>query len=113
MCCCKINTDILMANFFSKLDSNKPVTLDDLKSYLEFMQERFFTYIASDFCSERVKSCAERYPELYEIKVSKNGIAIKSGRLRPNLKYFNSVYNTEVASYIERLTDNFFNINRI
>lgn len=111
MCCCRINTDVLMANFFAKLEDNRAITLNDLQSYLDFLSEEFFVYVYSDFCAEKVKECAEEYSELYQIKKLGEEFVIERGSLTPNLKYFNAIYSEAVSSHIERMTSYFFSMN--
>lgn len=110
MCCCRINTDVLLANFFSKLEDNRIVTINDLRFYLDFLSERFFVYVTSDFCVEKVKECVSKYPELYQIKKHGEDIVIEHGSLIPNLEYFNAVYSDAISSYIERMTSYFFSM---
>lgn len=110
MCCCRINTDVLLANFFSKLEDNKVATLNDLRSYFNFLSERFFVYVTSDFCIEKVRECVNEYPELYQIKNQGEDIVIEHGCLIPNLEYFNAIYSDAVSSYIERMTSFFFSV---
>lgn len=112
MCCCRINTNVLLANFFSKLEDNKVATLNDLQSYFDFLSERFFVYVTSDFCVEKVRECVNEYPELYHIKKQGEDIVIEHGSLIPNLKYFNSIYNEATSFYIERMTSLFLSMKK-
>lgn len=107
MCCCRINTDVLLANLFAKKTNRNGVTIQILVSYLNFLAEHFPVYVTSDLCEERVSACTKRYKDLYYSTGSGDSLTIFSRDLTPNLKYFNSIYNKVVADYIERMTESF------
>lgn len=107
MCCCRINTDILLANLFAKKTNKNGVTIQTIVSYLNFLVEHFPVYVASDLCEESVFACTKRYKDLYYSTGSGDSLTIFNGNLAPNLKYFNSIYNEDIADYIERMTESF------
>lgn len=64
MCCCIINTEVLLANLFAKLKGAEQVSLQTIESYLNFLVDCFPVYVISDFSAASVKRCAEKYPKL-------------------------------------------------
>lgn len=108
MCCCRINTDVLLANLFSKFPGNLMVSLADLQVYLAYLSERFPTYVVSDCSLKAMRECVEAYPELYRAVERDGSFLIARGALSPKASYFNSQYPASIARYIGSLTDGFF-----
>lgn len=109
MCCCEVNTDVLLANLFAKKKNGDGVTLNVLKDYLNFLSQWIPIYVTSNLCKEEIIICAEHYKELYELRDENGEIKIFPGKTSPKLSYFNNCYNKSIGEYIERLTDLFLN----
>jgi len=107
MCCCILETDVLLANFFAKYKGSKPVSFQTFCSYLDFLSHNIPTYVISNLSVPEVKRCAKQYPTLYKIEKINGKVFIACGEKVPKLSFFNSVYNNATASFIERLTEAF------
>lgn len=105
MCCNKINTDVLLANLFAA--SPRKYTAEDIRNYLEFLADRFPTYVTSDYSLQRIQKCAVQYPELYSMAEQDGAVEVLPGEVRPKLSYFNAIYPESVSSYIARSTESF------
>ncbi len=105
MCCCRINTEVLMANLFAESAKSATYTVDNLKCYLQFLSKGIPTYLSTNFSKKAVCDCVERYPKLYQISNKEDGtIIIRSGSEFPNLEYFNAAYPTNMSEYIKKVT---------
>lgn len=107
MCCCRVNTNILMANLFAKYDKPTGLSYNQIERFYNYMFENFYVYMPSDFCLEKIKECVREYTQLYTINKDGESIIVKRGELKPNLEYFNSIYSEANSKYIERLTSSF------
>lgn len=105
MCCCRINSDVLLANFYAL--SPRSHTFEEISDYMSYLTERFPVYVATNFSLHSIKKCVESYPELYSMSDVNGEVIVHSGKLTPNLQYFNSIYNEAVSDYIIRCTKNF------
>lgn len=104
MCCNRINTDVILANIFALQRTS--VTMDDLTAYVNFLSQMFSTYMATDFDEASVRHIVSMYPILYSIKEQQDGgFAVLAGKKRPNLKFFNSMYPDNWASYLQQVTE--------
>lgn len=45
MCCCRINTEVLLSNLFAKSEKSATYTLDNLKDYLKFLAKGMPIYL--------------------------------------------------------------------
>ena len=107
MCCIRIDTDVLLANFFAqKYPANKKfcASIDVLEDYLLFLSGMFSQYLATDFCEQKVEECIAKYPQLYRRLEANSVLLVVSGNLVPNLEYFNALYSDEVSKYIQKVT---------
>lgn len=107
MCCCRVDTSVLLANLFAKLKRETEISEKTVQNYLDYLTEVIPTYVSSDFSRHALLCCVEEYPELYKIRESSEETLISAGELRPNLEFFNSKYSEPVARFIERLADSF------
>lgn len=110
MCCNRINTDALMANLFAASCASEDhvpgeFSLTSLGEYLDFLSERFPVYVASDFSRQAVDECIAEYPDLYQRIEGEGGeLVVRSGRLCPNLAYFNATFSENISAYIHNMT---------
>ncbi len=102
--CCKVNTDVIMANLFAKKLDNDGVSIDTLKKYFEFLKEHFPVYLASDFSEYAIEYCVKVFPQLYRSDGKGVDLVIYHGEQIPNLRFFNCKYNEVVSKYIEDTT---------
>lgn len=49
-CCCRITTEVFMANIFAVLGKTRPLTFNELQAYVEHVRNVFYTYVPTDFC---------------------------------------------------------------
>ncbi len=105
MCCCRIDTEVLMANLFAKSADTAAYTVDNLKCYVQFLAKEIPTYLSTNFSKTAVCNCVERYPNLYQMSSMEDGtIVIRSGNEFPNLEYFNAAYPSNMSEYIKKVT---------
>lgn len=106
MCCCRIDTDVLMANLFAEsADNDVRYTMENMGDYLNFLSQKIPIYLSTNFSEETVFKCAQRFPKLYKFSKDENGtIIVESGNSRPNLEYFNASYSANVSDYIKKIT---------
>lgn len=109
-CCCRINTEQILANFFAKFNSDREVSIAELGNYLDYLSERFPVYVTSDFSSSNVHWCTTRYPGIYTLCEHDDGTfgIKKTEGMIPNLKLFNDCFSEAYASFIERTTEGYF-----
>lgn len=108
-CCCRIDTEQILANFFAKLNSDRDVTVQELENYLNYLSERFPIYVSSNLSQSSIQQCVEKYPRIYGFKEQNDhSITIHTSELVPNLKYFNTCFSEAYASFIERTTEGYF-----
>lgn len=101
---CVIDTDVLLANLFDKLENVSRISFQTVRSYLKFLRVCFPVCIITDFSDKSIIRCAEKYPNLYQIRKINEEQFVVSGEKAPNLGYFNSIYSYAVASYLENST---------
>lgn len=105
MCCCRINTEVLLANLFAKSEKSATYTLDNLKDYLKFLAKGMPIYLSTNFSKKEVLDCVEIYSDLYRIsKKEGETIIIHSGNEFPNLEFFNAAYPASMSEYIKKVT---------
>ncbi len=110
MCCCRINTEVLMANLFAKSAKSATYTLDNLRGYLKFLSKGIPIYLSTNFSNKAVWDCVESYPDLYQISNNEDGtIVIRSGNKLPNLEFFNAAYPANMSEYIKEVTSVYVN----
>ncbi len=119
MCCNKINTDVLMANLFAtsgEIAGHDPqeFSVASLKEYFAFLSANFPVYVASDFSTQAVYECVEKYPELYKMCKDESGqtvIRLSSDKI-PNLKFFNAPFSKDISTHICRMTKLFLSTGK-
>lgn len=101
----------MLANIFAV--QREPIEIDDLKAYLKFLSDMFPIYIATDFGESSIGHVVQQYPTLYHIHEQGRNFVISAGIDRPNLKFFNSVYSDDLASYLQKITKFYMESERI
>ena len=107
MCCCMIDTDVLLANLFSRYGGRREVPFGVIQLYLDYLQAQFPTYVTSDLSVRHVLDCAGAYPELYQVSGSGENLVVRMCSMRPKLDYFHARYPAHIADYMTRLTASF------
>lgn len=116
MCCNRIDTDSLMANLFAVSRKSgdahlEAFSLTSLGKYLDFLSERFPVYVASDFSKQAVDECIAAYPDLYQRMEDETGeLVVRSGKLCPNLDYFNASFSENISTFINNMTKLYLNL---
>lgn len=111
MCCDRINTDTLLANLFASGRRNY-YTFEELSEYYNCLLSSSAMYLASDFCEDSVRQCADRYPTLFRAyEDAGHTLVVYSGSARPNLQFFNAAYSVDMRDYIQRITE--FYVSRL
>jgi len=110
MCCCRINTDVIVSLLLANLDDpNAKISWDILDRFYKFLAENVPTYVPTDLSMERVRDYIDEYPKLASLD-SDN--CIRRGELRPRLEYFvDRQYNESMGHFIKGLGSRFVNEN--
>ncbi len=110
MCCCIINTDVMISLLLVNLDDRSiKIPLSILDRFYKFLLENMPVYVPTDLNMDRVRDYVEEYPKLASLNENN---CICAGELRPRLEYFvDRQYNESMGSYIKRLASRFIKEN--
>ena len=101
--CFNVPTEQVLANIFTHYRGE--VTETQLLQYIKFLQRMMPTYVWSNLCLSTLQGAVECYSTLYTSHFREDGeLVISPNGGKPNLEYFNSMYNTSNREYLERIT---------
>lgn len=104
MCFDRIGTDVLLANLFARGEENR-YTFDELSKYHNYVIAMSGETVRSDFCEDSIRQCADHYSLLFVLEEDAGRVvAVRRGKVRPNLKFFNSSYSKDMKDFIQRVT---------
>lgn len=103
-CCCRVNTDIILANLLSKVKDKLSFTFSDIEGYYNYLAEEIPTYVVTDLSIDSVRDCVQKYPEIFDTDSNGN---IIPGEYEINTNHFNTIYPESIASFIERTTKHY------